>query len=215
MRRVIDIVVSLAALIAVAPLLLISMTAIALESPGGPFYRARRVGRNGVEFRMWKLRTMRDTPSATGPITGHHDPRVTRLGRVLRRCKVDELPQFVHVLTGEMTLVGPRPESPEVVERYTTEQRRILDVKPGITGKAQLINDDESESIPEQADALEYYIAHLMPRKVSVDLAYLQHRTAWTDLRIIWRTAGLLLRALRRTHPEPVVEMRAGEGGAR
>ncbi|MBN8730158.1 MAG: sugar transferase [Acidobacteria bacterium] len=215
MGRVIEVVFSLAALIVAAPLLLAAMAAVSLESAGGPFYRARRVGLRGREFRMWKLRTMRTAAQGMGPITGHRDARVTRLGGVLRKCKVDELPQFLNVLAGEMTLVGPRPESPEIVARYTAEQRRILDVKPGITGKAQLISDDESETIPEQVDPLEYYIEHLMPRKVSVDLEYLSRRTAWTDVQILWGTAGLLLRALRRGGERPGVRASAIEGGAR
>lgn len=198
MRRLIDVVVSLAALVVTAPLLLVCMAAVAVESPGGPFYRARRVGLRGREFRMWKLRTMRNSAAAMGPITGHHDPRVTRLGRVLRKCKIDELPQFFNVLAGEMTLVGPRPESPEIVAQYTPEQRRVLDVKPGITGRVQLVADDESETIPAEADPVRYYLEYLMPRKVEMDLEYLGHRTAWTDLRIVWGTAGLLLRALKR-----------------
>lgn len=133
-----------------------------------------------------------------GPITGKNDSRVMPLGRVLRKTKLDELPQFFNLLLGDMTLVGPRPESPEIVALYTASQRAVLAVKPGVTGKVQLDTDDESETIPEGVRPLEYYINHLMDRKLRMDLDYLRVRTAITDARIVVATAGLVFRAVAR-----------------
>jgi len=133
-----------------------------------------------------------------GPITGKNDPRVTPIGRILRKTKLDELPQFFNLLMGDMTLVGPRPESPEIVALYTPSQRVVLAVKPGVTGKVQLDSDDESETIPEGPGAYEYYLAHLMDRKLQMDLEYLHGRTVLTDTKIVLATAGLIFRAFAR-----------------
>jgi lipopolysaccharide/colanic/teichoic acid biosynthesis glycosyltransferase len=133
-----------------------------------------------------------------GPITGKNDPRVTRLGRLLRKTKVDELPQFFNLLLGDMTLVGPRPESPEIVELYNSSQRAVLAVKPGVTGKVQLESDDESETIPDGAQPYDYYLTHLMNRKLRMDLDYLSGRTVFTDIKIVLATAGLMFRAVAR-----------------
>ena len=148
---------------------------------------------------MWKFRTM--IPGATrlgGPITGHNDPRVTRLGRILRRIKLDELPQFLNVLLGDMTLVGPRPEAPEIVLLYNPSQRSVLRVKPGITGCVQLEAGHEAETLPHGAVAAEYYVQHLMDRKVHRDLEYLGNRTVVSDAKILVATAVLVLRSIFR-----------------
>jgi lipopolysaccharide/colanic/teichoic acid biosynthesis glycosyltransferase len=173
--------------------------AIAADSPGNPFYLAPRCGRNGAIFRMWKFRTMIPNAAAAGPaITGNKDRRITGLGRFLRAAKIDELPQLINVLLGDMTIVGPRPETPSIVARYTPEQRHILDVKPGVTGRQQLAG-EESASIPADAQPEEYYITHILERKLSADLHYLRTRTAWTDAGIVLSTVGYVLRSL--VHP--------------
>ncbi len=131
-----------------------------------------------------------------GPITGKNDPRVTPIGRVLRKTKLDELPQFINVLLGDMTLVGPRPESPEIVALYSQSQRAVLRVKPGVTGQVQIGCDDESEIIPEGVEPQQYYINHLLEPKLRLDLEYIEKRTVSTDMLVIFETAALMLRAL-------------------
>jgi len=198
MRRLVDIVVASLALAALSPLLLAVMLAVFVSSPGNPFYGGRRAGRDGHNFRMWKFRTMINGAARMGPITGKNDPRVTPLGRILRKTKLDELPQFFNLLMGDMTLVGPRPESPEIVALYTPSQRVVLAVKPGVTGRVQLESDDESETIPDGVQAYDYYLTHLMDHKLRMDLDYLRGRTIFTDVKIVLATAGLVFRAFAR-----------------
>jgi lipopolysaccharide/colanic/teichoic acid biosynthesis glycosyltransferase len=196
MRRAADIAAAIVALVLLSPLLALAALAVTVDSPGGPFYRGWRAGKDGKRFRMWKFRTMTSGAAKMGAITGPNDARVTRVGRLLRKTKVDELPQFLNVLTGEMTLVGPRPEAPEIVERYTPEQRAVLAVKPGVTGRVQLESGEESESIPEGVHPDEYYLQHMLARKLRRDLDYLNVRTPLSDARIVLETATFVLRAL-------------------
>jgi lipopolysaccharide/colanic/teichoic acid biosynthesis glycosyltransferase len=198
MRRLVDIVIAFVALAVLSPLLAAIMLAVFISAPGNPFYGGWRVGKNGRNFRMWKFRTMISGAAKMGPITGKNDPRVTRLGRILRKTKLDELPQFFNLLLGDMTLVGPRPEAPEIVALYTPRQRAVLAVKPGVTGKVQLDSDDESETIPEGAQPYEYYLTHLLDRKLRMDMDYLRGRTVVTDVKIVLATAGLVFRAFAR-----------------
>jgi lipopolysaccharide/colanic/teichoic acid biosynthesis glycosyltransferase len=198
-RRAADVAVSLVALVVLSPLLAAAALAIVIESPGSPFYRAPRVGQGGRLFRMWKLRSMIVGASRVGPaITGGEDPRITRVGRLLRKTKIDELPQFVNVLAGDMTLVGPRPESPDIVALYTPAQRSVLEVKPGATGRVQLESGEESESIPRGVDAGRFYVENLMDRKIQSDLEYLRTRTVATDAKVILETTAYVLRACLR-----------------
>lgn len=194
MRRIVDILVALMALVLLSPVLVLIGLVVIIDSPGSPIYRGWRVGKGGRLFRIWKYRTMVNRAGA--PITGRNDPRVTRLGGVLRRVKLDELPQFVNVLRGDMTLVGPRPEAPDMVARYTVRQRAVLRVRPGITGCVQLAWRSEESAIPEDVPADVYYIRHLMDRKLRHDLEYLDTRTPWSDARILFATAGVVLRSL-------------------
>lgn len=199
MRRAIDFTAALIVLVVLSPLLAVIAIAVALDSPGPAFYRAPRAGKDGRVFRMWKFRTMVMNAAQSGSsITGHNDPRITRLGGFLRRSKLDELPQFLNVLSGEMSLVGPRPEDPAITALYTAEQLEILTVKPGITGKGQLESADESAAIPEGVKADEFYVQHILERKLQSDLHYIQNRTASQDARIVVETAAYVLRALVR-----------------
>ena len=198
MRRIIDILFASAVLIILSPLLFTVACLIVLTSPGNPFFGGWRAGRGGQNFRMWKFRTMVNGAGKLGPITGKNDPRVTPLGRLLRKTKIDELPQFVNVLLGDMTLVGPRPESPDIVALYTPSQKAVLAVKPGVTGRVQISCDDESETIPEGVDPKQYYINHLLDPKLRLDLDYIEQRTVLTDLKVIVDTAALMMRALVR-----------------
>jgi len=223
MRRLGDVVLSAAALILLFPLLVLIAIVIVLDSPGNPFYRAWRVGKNGKKFRMWKFRTMATAGNAwqRGPgITSRRDARITRFGSILRRSKMDELPQFVNVLAGHMTLVGPRPEAPEFVAFYNSRQRAVLNVKPGVTGVVQIASAEESDSIPEGVRPDEYYVENLMGPKLEMDLEYLERRTAPSDAKIVASTAGMVARVIWRmifrdaadfTAPPAVVEV-ATEG---
>lgn len=194
MRRAIDVVVALLALLLASPLLLVTGLAVLVGSRGQPFYRSPRVGQDGRRFLLWKFRTMRPVTTSDAPqVTGASDPRITRIGRVLRRTKIDELPGFLNLLTGDVTLVGPRPESPVFVERYTAAQREVLRVRPGLTGPNQLRLADEEALIPTGVDPSTFYVEHILPGKVDADLAYLRERTPWTDTRIVLRTVGLVI----------------------
>jgi lipopolysaccharide/colanic/teichoic acid biosynthesis glycosyltransferase len=195
-RRAIDIAAAACALAILSPLLMLLAIAIRLGSRGPVFFRGARAGLRGRQFFMWKFRTMRVGAESAGSITGRNDSRITRLGRVLRRTKLDELPQFLNVLTGDMTLVGPRPESPDIVAVYDSRQRRVLDVKPGVTGHVQLTVEEESDSFPQGVDPQSYYVEHVMNRKIQLDLDYETQRSAWSDTWIVIRTAGRVARAV-------------------
>ena len=178
MTRALDVVLAAALLAVTAPLLALAALAIRLESRGPVFYRQLRVGRDGEPFELWKLRTM--VPGAESMGAGIYvlegDPRITRTGRLLRRFSLDELPNLVNVLRGEMSIVGPRPTVQEQVDRYTDRQRRRLDVKPGITGWAQI---NGRTSLP-------------WPERIELDVWYVEHRSLRLDLRILARTARML-----------------------
>jgi lipopolysaccharide/colanic/teichoic acid biosynthesis glycosyltransferase len=192
MNRAFDLPVALAGLIVTSPLIAAAAIAVRLDSAGPAFYSGRRAGREGKPFRIHKLRTMQ--AGAPGPsITAGDDPRITRTGRFLRRTKIDELPQLLNVVKGEMSLVGPRPEDPDYVALYTPEQRRLLAVRPGITGPAALAFADE-EAILSGGDGERRYIEQLMLRKLALELAYMEKATFASDLTILLRTAGVLSR---------------------
>jgi lipopolysaccharide/colanic/teichoic acid biosynthesis glycosyltransferase len=176
--RALDVVVAAVLLVLTAPLLALAALAIRLESRGPVFYRQRRVGRHGHEFELWKLRTMvRGAESmGAGIYVLEGDPRITRVGRQLRRFSFDELPNLVNVLRGDMALVGPRPTVQEQVDRYTERQLRRLEVKPGITGWAQI---NGRTSLP-------------WPERIELDVWYVEHRSLRLDLRILARTARML-----------------------
>lgn len=187
-RRLLDVVAAAAGLALLSPLFLAIAAAIKLDSPGPVFYRARRVGRYGQEFRLYKFRSMVADADRRGPgITAAGDRRVTRVGRFLRRTKLDELPQLINVLKGEMSLVGPRPEDPRYVALYTPEQRRVLEARPGITSAASLAFRHE-EQLLSGPDWEQVYRTQVMPAKLALDLDYLDRRTLASDLALIWRT---------------------------
>ena len=165
-----------------------------MDSLGPVLYRGERVGRDGKAFRIFKFRSMTGGAARVGPgITARGDPRVTRAGRFLRRTKLDELPQLLNVLRGEMSLVGPRPEVPCYVALYTPEQRRVLSVRPGITSPASIEYRNE-EAILSQRDVDDLYTKVLMPRKLKMDLAYIDHMGFWFDLKIVAMTLQALVR---------------------
>lgn len=188
-KRAFDIVISAAALLLLLPILLLLALAVAVTSPGGAFFRQVRVGKNGRAFRLLKFRTMRPGSEAKGQITvGGRDPRITGIGYFLRKTKLDELPQLINVLVGDMSIVGPRPEVPKYVALYTLEQRAVLNVRPGITSAASIAYIDENELLGRSADPERTYVEQVMPAKLALDLDYVKHHGLLHDLRIIGRT---------------------------
>lgn len=193
-KRLFDILFALLFLLLLAPLLLLMALLVAITSPGGAFFRQVRVGRGGKEFRLLKFRTMRPGSEAKGQITvGGRDPRITGIGYFLRKSKLDELPQLINVLVGDMSIVGPRPEVPKYVALYTPEQRKVLNVRPGITSAASVAYIDENELLGRSDDPERTYVEEVMPAKLALDLIYVKEIGLWTDLRILLRTIGRLL----------------------
>ncbi len=181
-------------LVVLSPLLLALASLVKLYSPGPVFYRSLRVGQGGRLFKLYKFRTMVPDAERLGPgITGHRDARVTRVGRWLRKWKLDELPQLLNVLAGEMALVGPRPEDPRYVEYYQPGHAPVLEVRPGITGAASLIYRNEEEALTD-GNWEDVYITRVLPAKLSIELEYLRRRTAWTDLKLVFETFGVVFR---------------------
>lgn len=198
MRRLVDIVVATIVLVLLSPLFVLSSLIVILDSPGNPFYGGWRAGKDGKRFRMWKFRTMVKNADQIGSaITTRRDPRITRVGAFLRKSKLDELPQFFNLLLGDLTLVGPRPEDPGITDQYTAEQKEIFKVKPGITGPTQLhYTALEAETIPDGAEARQYYVERILDQKLQLDLEYLKKRTVVSDLQVITQTVLLMARAL-------------------
>jgi lipopolysaccharide/colanic/teichoic acid biosynthesis glycosyltransferase len=193
-KRLIDLVVSGAALVMTSPILLAAAIAVKVETPGPAFYSGRRVGKDGRTFRIFKLRTMLPGADQLGPaVTAGDDSRITTVGSILRRTKIDELPQLLNVLKGEMSLVGPRPEHPEFVARYTPDQRRVLTIRPGMTGPAALAFVDEEELL-RGADPEAAYLANVLPHKLAVDLEYVESASVPGDFRILGRTLLVVAR---------------------
>jgi len=189
MKRIFDIVVSLLILSAFFPIGLILAIAIKLDSKGGVFYRQERVGKNGIPFRLLKFRTMRTDADKLGKLTvGMRDPRITRVGYFLRKTKLDEFTQFWNVLIGDMSIVGPRPEVQEYVDLYTEEQRKILDVRPGITDYASLEYFHENELLGASDNPRETYINEVMPAKLELNKKYLNNPSLAHDLKLMWLT---------------------------
>ncbi len=186
--RVLDVVASGIGLVLLVPLFAVVAAWVKLDSPGPVFYRARRVGKGGVEFCAFKFRSMVVGSDKAGPaLTLPGDSRVTRSGSMLRRTKIDELPQLLNVLRGEMALVGPRPEDPRYVETYGEEQRQLLAVRPGITSPASLRYRCEEAELA-GPDWETRYREIVLPDKLALDLAYLRNRSITSDLRVVART---------------------------
>ena len=189
-KKIFDFLVSFFGLIIFSPLFLIIAILIKLDSEGPVFYRGERIGKDGKPFRIFKFRTMvKDAEKLGGPSTSADDPRLTKLGKVLRKYKVDELPQLINVLKGEMSLVGPRPEVPSEVETYNEETKKIiLSVKPGMTDLATLANLHEEEILKGSEDPHQTYRKLLKPQKLKLAVEYVKKRSFWLDLVIILKT---------------------------
>lgn len=193
-KRLFDILGSLLAVLLLSPVLLVIIIAVSSGSPGGPFFRQVRVGREGRHFRLLKFRTMRPGSESQGQITvGERDPRITGIGHVLRRSKLDELPQLLNILWGDMSIVGPRPEVPKYVALYTDEQRAVLDVRPGLSSLASIAYINENEILGRSSDPERTYIEEVMPAKLALDLRYVREQSLWMDLGIIAATVRRIL----------------------
>ncbi len=195
MIRLCDIVFSLFGLLFLSPLFLIVALWIVIDDPGPVFYRQQRVGKDGKDFGLLKFRSMRIGADQMSLITiGNRDPRVTRAGYYLRKLKIDELPQLWNVLTGDMSLVGPRPEVRRYVDLYTPEQRQVLSVRPGITDYASIEYIDENTLLAASNDPDRTYIEQIMPAKIALNMRYINHRTIGEYMRIILLTITKIIR---------------------
>ena len=194
-KRVLDVIVSAAALAVLWPLLAVIAFAVKIDSPGPVFYRQERVGRNGKPFRIFKFRSMVSDADKKGlAITVGRDSRITRVGAVLRKTKLDELAQLLNVLTGQMSFVGPRPEVPRYTALYTPYQRQVLLVRPGITDYASIAYRNENDMLSGAADPEQMYIEEIMPAKIELNMKYLHEISPLTDLKLILRTIGAVIR---------------------
>lgn len=185
MKRLLDIIFSLAGLILLSPFLLYIAIRVKLDSSGNIFYKQLRVGRHGKEFFLYKFRTMHTGSDKTDLLTYGDDSRITPFGKFLRKYKLDELPQLFNVLKGEMSIVGPRPEVKRYAALYNDDQKRILSVKPGITDIASIHYIDEASLLAQQQEPEQYYINHVMPEKIRLNLDYINRPTVGNYFRII------------------------------
>jgi lipopolysaccharide/colanic/teichoic acid biosynthesis glycosyltransferase len=194
-KRLFDILAATAGLLLLSPLLLFMAWKIRREDGGPVFYRGERVGLLGASFRIFKFRTMViDAERRGGSSTADDDPRITRIGLLLRKYKLDELPQLINVLTGDMSLVGPRPEVRHYTDLYTEEEKAILTIRPGITDWASIWNADEGAVLAGAADPEKAYMELIRPTKLKLQLRYVRERSLWTDLRILFLTALAVVR---------------------
>ena len=176
-------------LLVLSPVFFVVSLCIVVDSRGGVFYRQTRVGKDGRDFRLYKFRSMRSGSDKRGLITvGARDARITKVGYFLRKYKLDELPQLINVLKGEMSLVGPRPEVRKYVEMYTEEQRRVLSVRPGITDYASIEYVDENRILGEAENPDKAYVEVVMPDKIRLNMRYIEHRTVGEYFKIIFLT---------------------------
>lgn len=190
MRRLLDIVICFIAIILLCPFLLLIAIWIKLDSNGPVLYKQKRVGKNGVEFMMRKFRTMYTDADKKGNLltVSNSDTRITGAGHFLRKYKLDELPQFINVIAGQMSIVGPRPEVKKYVDLYSYEERKVLHVLPGITDFASIKYKNETEILAGHPDPETYYIQHIMPEKIKLNQVYIAAPTTFNYFRIIYLT---------------------------
>lgn len=189
MKRLFDIVASGCGLLVLSPVLILVGIWIKIDSPGPVFYRQLRVGRYNKDFRIFKFRSMRVGSDKKGLITvGGHDPRVTRSGYFIRKYKLDEFPQLINVLIGDMSLVGPRPEVRKYVDLYTPEQMHVLDVRPGVTSLASIRYRNENELLAKAENPDKFYVDVIMQDKLAIDLEYVNNASFWYDIKLIFET---------------------------
>lgn len=193
-KRLCDILFSAIGLLLLLPVFIVIIILVKIDSAGPSFYLQTRIGRQGRPFQIIKFRTMLVNADRQGLLTtDDNDSRITRLGKVLRKYKLDELPQLLNVLRGDMSFVGPRPEVQQFVKMYTPEQMHVLDVRPGITDAASIKYRNENALLARQDDPERYYIEVIMPDKLAINLDYVQHHTLLGDLKLILQTLQTIL----------------------
>lgn len=195
MIRLMDIILSLIGILLLAPLMALITIVVLLSGRGSPFFIQERVGKDMETFRLFKFRTMHTAAEKKGLITvGTDDSRITCAGRILRRAKLDELPQLFNVLSGKMSIVGPRPEVREFVNFYTEEQKRVLSIRPGITDYASIHYSDENKILAGVDDPRKFYIQEVLPKKIELNFRYLDNRTVREYFRVILMTIRKMIR---------------------
>ena len=195
MIRFFDFILSLVGLVVLAPIFIVLAIGIKIDSKGPVFYKQVRVGQNSIDFGLFKFRSMVVDADKKGLITvGGRDPRITRSGYFIRKYKLDELPQLINVLLGDMSLVGPRPEVRKYVELYTDEQQKVLSVKPGITDYASIEYMDENEILGKSNDPEKTYIEEIMPEKIKYNMKYIQNKNVSEYFKIIFLTLLKIVR---------------------
>ena len=195
MIRFFDFILSLVGLVVLAPIFIVLAIWIKTDSKGPVFYKQVRVGQNGIDFGLFKFRSMVVDADKKGLITvGGQDPRITRSGYFIRKYKLDELPQLINVLVGDMSLVGPRPEVRKYVDLYTDEQQKVLSVKPGITDYASIEYMDENEILGKSSDPEKTYIEEIMPEKIKYNMKYIQNKNVSEYFKIIFLTLLKIVR---------------------
>lgn len=194
-KRVFDVVVSLLILLVLSPLLLLLALAVKLDSRGPVFYRQVRVGRYNQDFKIFKFRTMvQDADKIGPPLTVGDDPRVTRVGRLIRKLRLDEFSQLLNVLGGSMSLVGPRPEVRKYVDVYTPEYMATLLIRPGITATSSIAFKDENSLLNAAEDPEKVYVEQILPPKMAYNLAYMKKISLLNDIKIMFQTVGAVLK---------------------
>ena len=192
-KRAFDILCSFLGLTVLSPVLLVVSVLVAVTSPGGGFFRQERIGKDGKPFRIFKFRSMRKDNAGLKITTGN-DSRITPVGRFLRKSKIDELPQLINVLVGDMSFVGPRPEVADYVNLYTPYQRQVLLVRPGITGLASIRFRNENDLLTASDDPNRTYVEQIMPRKIDLDLEYIPHASVFYDIKLIFQTFAVVIK---------------------
>jgi len=193
-KRIFDFIASLSVLLLLSPLLIVIGFWIALDSKGGVFYKQIRIGKNQIQFGLYKFRSMATGSDKVGQITIGNDSRITKVGHFIRKYKIDELPQLINILKGEMSVVGPRPEVKKYVDLYSKEQLTVLSVLPGLSDYASIEYFDEQTVLGKAKDPNREYIEVVMPAKLNLNLKYIAEKSIATDLKIIFKTLGKIVK---------------------
>lgn len=194
-KRCFDILSSLLVLVVLSPFFLMLCLAIVIDSRGGIFFTQKRVGKNNRDFKLYKFRSMVSNAEKSGQLTvGTNDRRITKVGAFIRKYKLDEFPQLINIIKGDMSIVGPRPEVRKYVDLYNEEQKKVLSVRPGLTDYASLEYINENEILGKASDPEKVYIDEIMPAKLQLNLRYIQEQGLMTDLKIIFRTIGKIIK---------------------
>ena len=189
MKRLFDLVFSFLGLVLLFPILFFIGIAVKLDSKGAAFFKQTRVGKNNKDFKIYKFRTMYNNADKEGLLTiGNNDHRITKIGYYLRKYKIDEWPQLINVLIGNMSFVGPRPELKSYVNHYNAAQKQVLNYKPGITDLASIKYRNESELLAQQTNPEDFYIKNILPDKIKINLTYIKQRSLLKDIKIIFKT---------------------------